>query len=83
MYNINKRSWKLIFGLLSLTLLVYLLQSTPLSFKDLSIQYEQYSSDIELQQPEENKRAFVTFLCDDIMVNISLFLYKLYTYIKV
>jgi hypothetical protein len=67
-YNINKRSWKLIVGLLSFTFLIYFLQSTPFSFGDLSTRYDEFSSDNELQQPQENKMAFVTFLCDDIMV---------------
>lgn len=78
MYNMNKRSWKLLVGLLSITLLVYLFQSTTFSIKDLttntSTKHDEtiLSSDKELDivQNTDEKMAYVTFLCDDIMVII-------------
>lgn len=78
MYNMNKRSWKLLVGLLFITLLVYLFQSTTFSIKDLSTntftKHDEtiLSSDNELDivQDTNERMAYVTFLCDDIMVII-------------
>lgn len=75
MYNMNKRSWKLLVGLLFITLLVYLFQSTTFSIKDLSTntftKHDEtiLSSDNELDivQDANERMAYVTFLCDDIM----------------
>lgn len=89
MYNINKRTWRLLIGLLFTTLLVYVFKtSSPFTFSFDNRRNKAYDelalSDINLDdvlQPQQNdqvitvnkedtsdKKAFITFLCDDIMV---------------
>ena len=69
MYNINKKTWKLLLAALITTLLVFLFPSTTISLQKYT---DQLSSDTNLDtlQHPQDKMAFVTFLCDDIMVII-------------
>ncbi|KAI7903857.1 nucleotide-diphospho-sugar transferase [Cokeromyces recurvatus] len=69
-YNINKKSGRLLFGLVLITLLVYFLQSK--SFYNKATTTTIIPTTIENKQQdaittEGGKRAFVTFLCDDVM----------------
>jgi hypothetical protein len=81
-YNINKRTWRLLIGLLTITILVYLFQSKsafPLgninktsdqALSDTSLDVLQPQNDNAIATAEEtsDKKAYITFLCDDIMV---------------
>lgn len=73
MYNINKRTWRLLIGLLFITIFVYLFQTSPFSIKDINKIHE-LQDVIQDNAPKvivnDEKKAFVTFLCDDIMVKI-------------
>lgn len=83
MYNINKKSCRILGGLLFIAVLVYLLQSstfmtqkasseaTQLSDWDASNNNRSTQIDIIQQQQPANEKAFVTFLCDDVMVCTS------------
>ncbi|KAL7319851.1 hypothetical protein PS15m_002938 [Mucor circinelloides] len=79
MYSVNKKSCRLLLGLLLVTVLVYLFQSS--TFDENTFMTKGFSEtnwdvtnnnrstkvDIIQQQQSPNEKAFVTFLCDDVM----------------
>ncbi|CAO0791290.1 unnamed protein product [Mucor circinelloides] len=79
MYSVNKKSCRLLLGLLLVTVLVYLFQSstfgkntfTTKGFSetnwDVTNNNRSTKIDIIQQQQSPNEKAFVTFLCDDVM----------------
>lgn len=60
-YSVNKKSLRILFGLFFITLFLYLFKSSY----SAPIQHEILK---ELPIQEQKKMAFVTFLCDDVMV---------------
>lgn len=76
----NKKSWRLVLGLVSITFFIYLFHrktsfsattfNSPSSLEQASIENVSNMSQDVLPPPlQEDKMAFVTFLCDDVMVN--------------
>lgn len=90
MYNVNKKSWRLLIGLLSITILVYLFQSSTFDINTIKSMSKGASDttntklsswdvtnndsdrtkiNITLEQQQKpSEKAFITFLCDDVMV---------------
>jgi hypothetical protein len=70
--NMNKKSWRLMLGLLSITFLIYLFQTTSFSLQRYTTSFNPSSSEqisvSDISLDAEDKKAFVTFLCDDVMV---------------
>lgn len=64
MYNINKRTWRLLLGLLVTMTLLYIVQrQTTTRFSKGAT-----TAQVEIVNGAADKNAFVTFLCDDVMV---------------
>lgn len=73
MYNINKRTWRLLLGLLVTVILLYIVQrQTTTRFSKGAT-----TAQIEIVNDVADKNAFVTFLCDDVMVIYPLILFIL------
>lgn len=69
--SINKKSCRLLLGLLSILFLAYFFHTTSFPIKQdhsPSSSEQKISVDTLPQLQTDNKNAFVTFLCDDVMV---------------
>ncbi|CEI98825.1 hypothetical protein RMCBS344292_12925 [Rhizopus microsporus] len=63
MYNINKRTWRLLLGLLVTVALLYIVQrQTTTRFSKGAT-----TAQVEIVNDAADKNAFATFLCDDVM----------------